>query len=180
MIELETNRLVMRPWRPADLDGIAEIFGQEETAQYIGGLCSRDEAWRRMATVVGHWTLRGFGLWVLEEKSSGAFVGSSGLWYPEGWPEMEAGWWVLPAKQKQGYATEAARRARLYAYQVLGASTLVSYIHPNNKPSQRVAERLGAHFEKKIELRGVPACVYRHPSAQQILAQEVITSAASS
>ena len=170
MCELETERLVMRQWRADDFEMFATLFADEQAARYIGGTCPRDEAWRRMAAVVGHWALRGFGMWVLEEKTSGQAVGSSGLWYPEGWPELEVGWWLLPASQGQGYATEAARRARLYAYQTLGVSTLVSYIHPDNTPSKRVAERLGAGFEKNIPLRGIQACVYRHPPASAISA----------
>ena len=180
MIELESERLLLRQWRPSDFAGVAEIFTDAQTARYIGGVCTRDEAWRRMATVVGHWVLRGFGLWALEEKTSGQFVGASGLWYPEGWPEPEIGWWLLRAGQGKGYATEAARRARLYAYKNLNLNTLISIIHPDNTPSQRVAKRLGARFEKTIELRGVQACVYRHPGPQAVCNQTVSSVGAGS
>ena len=63
----------------------------------------------------------------------------------------------------RGHATEAAQEVRSYAYNELGATTLVSYIAPDNVPSIRVAERLGAEHESTIVLRGEPAKVYRHP-----------------
>lgn len=165
MIELETERLLLRQWREADINPFAEHHADVEMVRYTGGSCDRDDAWRRLATVVGHWTLRGYGMWVAERKDSGEFAGSVGLWYPEGWPELEIGWWLLRRHQGLGFATEAALRSRLYVYEVLQAKTVVSYIHPDNEHSKRVAERTGARFEKTIELRGSSACVYRHPPA---------------
>ena len=163
-MELETERLRLRLWRSADLDTYAAAYADEEVARFIGGRCDRAQAWRRMAAEVGHWTLRGYGFWALEEKASGEVAGCCGLWFPEGWPELELGYWLLSRAQGKGYATEAGRRAREYAYENLGATTLVSYIHPDNVPSQRVAERLGAHHEKTIELCDFgPHHVYRHP-----------------
>lgn len=117
-----------------------------------------------MAAHLGHWVLRGHGYWAVEEKETGKFVGSVGLWRSEGWPELELGYWLMPEMQGRGYATEAAAASRDYAFEVLGAQTLVSYIHPENEPSKRVAERLGAKYEKIIELGGHgPHCVYRYP-----------------
>jgi RimJ/RimL family protein N-acetyltransferase len=116
-----------------------------------------------MALQIGHWALRGFGNWALEEKCSGRWVGYSGLWFPHGWPEPELGWSLAVHAHGQGYATEAARCVRAYAYGQLGLKTLVSYIVPSNLASQRVAARLDAKLERTIELRGGRAGVYRHP-----------------
>lgn len=160
---LETERLRLRPWRSDDLDVFAGFMANEE-ARFIGGPLSREDTWRRVAMLIGHWTLRGFGNWVLEEKASGAFVGYGGLWYPEGWRDRELMWGLLPAFRGRGYATEAAARARAYAYAELGWTTIVSYIAPNNLPSRAVAERLGARREGSIELRGAVADVWRHPA----------------
>lgn len=160
---LETERLRLRPWRSDDLDVFAGFMASEE-ARFIGGPLSREDTWRRVAMLIGHWTLRGFGNWVLEEKASGAFVGYGGLWYPEGWRDRELMWGLLPAFRGRGYATEAAGRARAYAYAELGWTTIVSYIAPTNLPSRAVAERLGATREGSIELRGAVADVWRHPA----------------
>ncbi len=125
----------------------------------------RARAWRHMAALVGHWTLRGYGIWAVEEKGSQEFVGSIGLWFPEGWPELELGYWLVPEAHGKGYATEAGMKSRDYAFDQLGAKTLVSYIDPTNEPSKKVAERLGAGYEKTIELLDLgPHCVYRYPT----------------
>ena len=164
MIECETDRLRLRGWRPSDFDVYAAYFAHEDTARFVGGQMSRQKAWRLFAAVVGHWTLKGYGLWAVEEKTGGTFVGCVGLWEPEGWPEFELGYGLTTGAQGQGYATEAGARSRQFAYQEIGATTVVSYIHPENAPSKRVAERLGARLEKTIELLDLgPHCVFRHP-----------------
>ena len=163
--ELETERLQLRFWREAYFDRYAQVYADEEQARYIGGRLDRPQAWRHMSMITGHWALRGYGPWALVEKSSGNFVGSIGLWRPEGWPELELGYWLVPEARGTGYAAEAGARSRDFAFQELGATTLVSYIHPANEPSKRLAERLGATYEKTIELLNVgPHCVYRYPS----------------
>ena len=163
LVNQQTERLLLRQWQASDFEPYAAYYGDEEMARYVGGMSSRADAWRRMASVIGHWTLRGFGYWAVEAKDTGKFVGCVGLWFPEGWPELELGYWLTRDMQGKGYATEAALASRAFAYDVVGAKTLVSYIHPDNEPSKRVAERLGARFERVIELLDHgPHCVYRH------------------
>jgi len=166
-MEIETDRLLMRQWRQTDFDIYAGYYESEETARYVGGQMTRDKAWRHMSAIVGHWVLKGFGLWAVEEKASGDLIGCIGLWEPEGWPELEVGYWLLNSAHGKGYATEAAVQARDYAYTELGAKTLVSYIDPRNESSKRVAERMGAWLEDTIELLDFgPHCVYRHPGPE--------------
>jgi RimJ/RimL family protein N-acetyltransferase len=160
---LETVRLRLRPWREEDLDPFAAFCADEESRRYLGGVSGRPDAWRSMAVIVGHWTLRGYGIWVIEDKATGAFAGYSGLWSPEGWPGQEVTWSVCAAFRRRGYAVEAAQRARDFAYDELKWPTAVSIIHPDNTASQRVAARLGAAIEKRTELRGSPVDIYRHP-----------------
>jgi len=163
LTELETDRLRLRQWREADFPAYAEYYADEETAKYVGGLCHREAAWRRLASMIGHWALRGYGYWAVEEKDSGEFVGCVGLWFSDGWPELELGYWLVPAMQGKGYATEAAAACRDYAFDVISTDTLVSYIHPDNEPSKKVAEKLGASFDGVIELLDYGKhCVYRY------------------
>ena len=97
-------------------------------------------------------------------------MGCIGLWEPEGWPELEVGYWLVEKAHGKGYATEAALQARDYAYRELGAQTLVSYIHPDNESSKRVAERMGAKLDETIELLDLGLhCVFRHPSPVDLL-----------
>ena len=161
---LETERLRLREWREEDLNAFAAFWADPATADFLGGTCARDGAWRRMALQVGRWMLRGYGRWAIEEKASGSFAGYCGPWNPEGWPEPEIGWGLVKAYHGRGYATEAALRARNFAYRELGWPTAVSYIAADNAASRRVAERLGASFERSIELRGYPLGLYRHPA----------------
>ncbi len=167
VVALETERLLLREWRNEDFEPYAAYYADEEMARYVGGRTDRAQAWRRMASLVGHWGVRGYGSWAIEEKSTGKFAGVVGLWFPEGWPELELGYWLVRAVHGKGYATEAGVKARDYAFDVVGADTLVSYIHPDNEPSKRLAERLGAGYERIIELLDHgPHCVYRYPKPE--------------
>lgn len=160
---VESERLVMTQFTQDHFDDFAAFLADPVQAKYIGGHCDRPDAWRRFASILGHWQLRGFGFWAVEEKTSGDFAGCVGLWMPEGWPELEVGYWITTQKQGKGYATEAGLRAKKAAYEDLGHQTLVSYIHPDNQASKNVAIRMGAFHEKTIELSKFgPHCVFRH------------------
>jgi len=164
MIEQQTERLILRQWEERDFEVFAGYFADAELSRYVGGVTDREGAWRRLAAVAGHWVLKGYGYWAVEEKATGAFVGCVGLWFSDGWPELELGYWLMPNMQGKGYATEAGRFSRDYAWKTVRAESLVSYIDPTNEPSKRVAERLGARYEKTIELlTHGPHCVYRYP-----------------
>lgn len=165
---LETERLRLRGWREEDHGPFAAFCASEATARFVGGVCGPDDAWRRIAGQIGHWVLRGYGSWVIEEKAGGRWLGYCGLWSPHGWPEPELMWGLAAHAHGRGYATEAARRGRDYAYRALGWTTLVSWIAPANTPSQRVAARLGAACERTIELRGSPVGLYRHPAPETL------------
>ncbi len=149
---LETQRLLLRAWRASDADHYLQFFSDAQAARYVGGACDADTAWRRLAMQIGHWSLRGHGYWAVSEKAGGAFAGSVGLWRSAGWPELELGFWLVPAAWGKGYATEAGAAARDYAFDVLDSASLVSYIHPDNRASVRVAERLGARADGELEL----------------------------
>lgn len=165
---LETERLRLREWREADFEPFAAIYADEEQARYIGGVHPRDEAWRRMACFAGHWALRGYGHWALEEKAAGVFAGWCGLWNPEGFPEPEIAWTLTIAFRGRGLAREAALRVREFAYGTLGWNTAISLVAIGNEPSARVARRLGAVVERYIQFRGSECAIYRHPDARSL------------
>jgi RimJ/RimL family protein N-acetyltransferase len=165
---LETERLILRPWREADHAPYARLMSDAATARYIGGVLSADDAWRKMASIIGHWQLRGYGSWALEAKANGAFVGYVGPWFPHGFPEPEIGWSLLPEYHGRGFATEAARSARDYAYRVFGWTTAISIVADGNISSERVAARLGAVRERTLEIRGMSAGIWRHPPPDEL------------
>jgi RimJ/RimL family protein N-acetyltransferase len=162
MIALETERRRLRPFRDADFDAYATMCADPGVMRYLGDgrTLDREDAWRQMAMFAGHWALRGFGTWAVEEKSSGAFVGRVGLHYPEGWPDREVGWTLLRSHWGRGYATEAARAALGHAFDALGWDRVISLIHPDNARSILVAERLGERCERETTVRGLTARVY--------------------
>ena len=160
---LETGRLILRGWRETDIDGFAALYAEPDS-RFIGGPISREDAWRKMAAIIGHWSLRGYGAFAVDEKQTGTFVGYCGPWYPLGFPEPEIGWGLLPATRGKGYATEAARCTLKFAFEKLRWSTAISLIAPDNKSSLRVAERLGSYLDGSTEIRGLKCGIYRHPA----------------
>ncbi|MCB1042966.1 MAG: GNAT family N-acetyltransferase [Acidobacteria bacterium] len=161
--ELETERLRLRQWTVEDFPTFADYYSRAQTAQFVGGVKTREEAWRHMALQAGHWSLMGFGYWPVEEKGTSDFVGCVGLWQSIDWPEMELGYWLLEKHYGKGYAREAGMRCKDIARHVLKAPSLVSYIDARNKPSIRLAERMGAVYEKTVELANYgPHGVYRY------------------
>lgn len=161
MVTLETERLTLRMFRDEDLDSYAKICGDPEVMRYLGGKpLNRGEAWRQIAFFVGHWHLRGYSHWAVEEKASGDVVGRIGFLNPEGWPGFEIGWTLGRASWGKGYATEGARRALQYAFTELDREHVISLIHPDNQASIKVAERLGEKLEGRTELFDHEVLVY--------------------
>jgi RimJ/RimL family protein N-acetyltransferase len=163
MITLETDRLVLRMLRESDLDAFAAMYADPEVMRYLGEgePMLRAQAWRSLAMMVGHWHLRGYGLWAVEERASGHMIGRIGCWYPEGWPGFEVGWMLRRASWGLGYASEAARASAQFAFTQLQQPEVISLIHPENVPSIRVAERLGETLAGSTDVMGKTALVYR-------------------
>jgi RimJ/RimL family protein N-acetyltransferase len=141
---LETERLILRPVSAEDLDGWAELMGDEEAARFIGGVQPRNGAWRGMATMAGSWVLNGFGMFSVIERSSGRWVGRLGPWEPDGWPGHEIGWGLIRSAWGKGYATEGSAATMDWAFDSLGWDQIIHCIAPDNPNSVRVAERLGS------------------------------------
>jgi RimJ/RimL family protein N-acetyltransferase len=162
---IETPRLTLREFRAADHAPYADYLANERMMRFLGGVASADDAWRRLSMLAGHWVLRGYGPFAIEERSSARFAGYAGPWFPYGWPEPEILWGLHQDFHGKGYATEAASAARDWAYRVLGWTTAISLIHPDNRASVGVAERLGARPDGETTLRGQTVGIHRHPAA---------------
>lgn len=154
--ELRTERLLMRGWRDEDLEAWAGICADPLVMRSIGreGALSPGDAWREMAMLTGHWALKGYGHWALEECESGMLVGRAGLLQPPEWPGLEVGWLVTRERWGEGLAGEAGRAAADWAQHGLGATHIISLIAPDNVRSQRVAEKLGERIEGRATVRG--------------------------
>ena len=160
-LTLETERLVLRQVREDDLDAYARMMADPEIRRFMDGRAiGRDEAWREIAAWLGHWQLRGFGLWAVQTKAADTLIGRVGLYQPEGWPGLEVGWTLAREHWGHGYATEGARAAMACAFGLLDADHLISVIHPENSRSIRVAERIGESFERTSRVRGFDVLIY--------------------
>ena len=160
---------MLRGFTQADFEPFCAFYADETTARFVGGVEDRRTVWRRMASYVGHWSLRGYGMWAVVEKQTDAFVGYTGNWFPEGWPEPEIAYGLLKAAQGQGYAVEAAGRALRHAYEQLGWTTAISAVDVDNEASKNVARRLGAVSEGTRPVSAFTAEIFRHQSPNSFL-----------
>ncbi len=150
---LETARLILRPPTQDDFDGFAGMASEAETMRFIGGLTPRDGAWRAMAMLTGSWSLLGYSMFSVIEKSSGTFVGRLGPWRPGGeqgsWPGPEVGWGLIASAQGKGYAHEGATAAIDWAFEVLGWDRVIHCIDKKNAPSIALALKLGSQLQRE-------------------------------
>ena len=143
---IETARLILRGWRPDDFAPYFALLAEPESARFItrrGQPCEEWQAWYDMAFLVGHWQMLGYGMFVVEDRATGAFLGRVGPLQPKGWPGFEIAWALVPAARGYDYASEAAAAAIDWSFDRFAVDRIVSIIDPRNLASQRVAERLG-------------------------------------
>jgi RimJ/RimL family protein N-acetyltransferase len=162
---IETTRFRLRPFLESDLDDLARLHADQEVVRYLGEgkTKTRAEAWRQLAVYLGHMQLRGYSTLAIEDRATCKFLGSSGPWFPEGWPMLEVGWVVVPHRQNQGIATEVGRASLEWCFQNLGVERVCSLIRPANLPSARVAQKLGASIDHQLEdFMGGPVDVWIH------------------
>lgn len=145
---LETPRLILRPPVQADFEGFAGMAQEPDTMRFIGGLAPRHSAWRAMATITGAWSLLGYSMFSVVEKTTGCWIGRLGPWFPGGesggWPGPEVGWGLIASAQGKGYALEGVTAALDYVFDVVGWDEAIHCIHKDNVASIRLAERLGS------------------------------------
>ncbi|WP_204115584.1 GNAT family N-acetyltransferase [Shimia biformata] len=163
---IETDRLILRGPKESDFEAF-NAFGESERAKHIGGPYPRFRNWGGFLTTFGHWALRGYGMWMLEDKATGTPAGRVGMIYHESWDEPELGWQVYDGYEGKGIAFEAATAARDYAARHFGLDGVVSYIDPANTRSVALAKRLGAAFEREGTVLGHSCHVYRHPKVME-------------
>ena len=161
-IELETERLRFVKFREDHWEPYAAMCADAEVMRYLGTgvTLSRDDTSRAIAGMLGHWQLRGYGMWALESRQTGELVGRAGFLDPAGWPGFELGWMLGREHWGKGYASEAARRALRFAFEVLKRDRVISLIREANAPSIRVALAIGEKLAGEVELLGAKALVY--------------------
>ena len=157
---IPSARLTFRRMSESDLDDMARLLGDDAVMAHYPRPRTRDEAlaWIR-------WNERGYardglGLWILEDKE-GEFVGDCGLTWQtvDGVEELEVGYHVLPCRQGEGLASEAAAACLAFAHG-LGRRRVIAIIRPDNLASRRVAEKIGLTLDRETVKDGLPVVVY--------------------
>lgn len=154
-------RLVFRRMRAGDLDDMARLLGDPLVMTFYPRAKTRNEAADWIWWNVDNYARDGFGLWVLHDRDD-EFVGDCGLTWQtvDGAEHLEVGYHVLPTRQGEGLATEAAAACRDFA-RAQGIRRLIAITHPDNVPSQRVAEKIGLSLESRtVHSSGDPIHVY--------------------
>jgi RimJ/RimL family protein N-acetyltransferase len=161
---IETERLKLRRWCDADVAPNTAMLADPLSARFItsDGKPITDEfvGWRNAAIMAGHWALHGVGMFVVEEKQTGRFVGRVGPWLPRGWPGFEVGWGIASGFRGKGYAVEAARAAIDWSFASFELDRIIHCIDRENTASQAVARKLGAEKQGQIDLFGHAADVW--------------------
>ncbi|MBP1207093.1 RimJ/RimL family protein N-acetyltransferase [Duganella sp. 1411] len=150
---IQTDRLTLREYRPADFDAFAGHLADPESAAHIA-LADRDTAWRIFSGHAGLWVLHGAGWWAVEMRQTGELIGNVGAFFRETSPVMEVGWNTYRAFWGHGYASEAAAAALDFAFEVRREPKIQALIDSGNESSLRVAQRLGFAYESETEIHG--------------------------
>lgn len=124
------------------------------------GPLSRADAWWQMARYMGHWQIRGYGLWAVIERPTGRLIGHLGFLDPEGGHGFELGWALARHAWGKGYALEGTRAAVHYAFTTLNRDHIACVIRPENTRSIRLAERLGGTLDREIVESGTQLLVF--------------------
>lgn len=163
-LTLTTPRLTLRQFVHDDWPAMHLHYADPECTRYtFRRALTEGESWRAMASMLGHWTIRGYGPYAVVETASQAVLGTAGLWYPNDWPEPEIKWALSRPYWGKGYASEAVRAVQAMVAEHWDQAPPISFINAENSASIQLAKAVGATLEREVEFRGAPWHVYRHP-----------------
>lgn len=159
---LSTERLNVRKMNKNDKQNLLEIFSDPIAMKYYPSTKDEQETEKWINWTISNYSNFGSGLWIVEEKETGEFLGQCGivLQKVDGIVEMEIGYLFARRAWGNGYATEAALACKKYGFEELGLTRMISLIDAGNAPSIRVAERIGMNWEKRINKWGKDLDVY--------------------
>jgi RimJ/RimL family protein N-acetyltransferase len=145
--EIRTERLLLRRWRPADLEPFAALNADPRVLEYLPTPLSRMDSDAFAARIQAHFEKHGYGLWAVEVPGVTPFAGFVGLSPPRFeahfTPAIEIGWRLAVEQWGRGYATEGAEAALAFGFDVLRLEEIVSITVPANVRSRRVMEKIG-------------------------------------
>lgn len=159
----ETDRLIIRPFKLADIGPSYEMNLDEEISQYTGdgGVVSHEEIARRITeNVLGDYEKYGYGRLAVEWKETGEFIGFTGLKYLDDMGEVDLGYRFKKEFWGKGIATETGRVSLDFGFHTLELERIIAMVLPENTGSIRVLEKLGFTFEKEVMEEGLLAHLY--------------------
>jgi RimJ/RimL family protein N-acetyltransferase len=170
VIELRTERLLLRQWRDADREVFAAMGQDPVVMEHFPELPDRAESDR----LVDHWQANiarnGWGFWAAERLDSGEFIGFVGLQVPSKplpfSPCVEVGWRLARAHWGHGFASEAARVSLRFGFEGLKLDEIVSFTTTRNLRSQAVMQRIGMQRADNFEH---PRIAIGHPQREHCL-----------
>lgn len=167
-----TPRLMLRGWHLEDVEPYLDMARDPDMSLYTGSPSKESSVWGITAFQIGHWALNGFGMWIIEDRDTGEFLGRAGLYEEFGWPDIEVAWTVRRDRWGQGIATEGGAAALEFAFTEVRRERVISIIHPGNAGSIRVAEKLGLTLaEGPVDRDGDTRNIYAISRAEWVARQ---------
>ncbi len=147
---VETERLLLRPWSPTDIDDLVALFAEPEVWRYpFGRGLSQFESEQFLERQLEHWNANGFGVWAAVLAGIGRLIGYIGLstpdWLPQVLPAVEVGWRLHPDYWGRGLATEGGRASLRHGFETLELKRIISIFDPHTAASGRVMDKLRMH-----------------------------------
>ncbi len=169
---LETPRLLLRRWRPADLEPFARMNADPEVMRHFPRPLDRAGSDALVGRIEAAFEEHGYGLWAVDRREDGAFLGFTGLAIPRFeaafTPCVEVGWRFARDAWGHGYATEAAREALRFGFEEAALPEIVSCTSAGHERSRRVMERLGMHRDTGADF-DYPGFPDGHPMRRHVL-----------
>jgi ribosomal-protein-alanine N-acetyltransferase len=162
---LETARLLLRPFTPADVDELHQITRDPEVMRHIGDghALTRAETGRNLAMIISAFERRGFGRWAVVPKETGALAGYCGLSMGNLEVGVELAYLLSRSEWGRGLATEAGAACLRYGFEQLGLGSIAALTRPDNVRSRRVMERLGMRYLRDGNYHGYSCVWYTIP-----------------
>ena len=160
---LQIDGFTMRPFQASDLDSLAAIWADPEVTRFLpsrGVPVSRENAEKSLRAFINHWQQRGYGIWAIVESNASPMVGYCGLRYLDELSEVEVLYGLAKAYWGRGIATQAAKAAIAYGFNVVHLGKLIALALPENLASRRVIEKAGLQYEKLIHIFNLDALYY--------------------
>lgn len=144
---LDTSRLILRLPSAHDFDVYEKFYADVVASTPYGGPLSSLQAWKKLASDIGHWHLKSFGMWSVLRKDTGEMVGGCGVVAPEGWPRSELTWWIIPSMRRQGFAREASKAVIKYFLSELKWDAVETHMNDENVAARNLALKLGGRLK---------------------------------